>query len=242
MNPVLFNLGPIEIRCYGILFALAFLTGYLILRKLAREKGINDDLIDSYFIYLLIFMVIGARLFEILFYEPAYYLSNPIKIFYLWEGGLASHGAILAAIIVTYFFTKKHKMHFYDLADLAVIPCALGAAFVRAGNFINGELVGKITTFPTAVKFGNYEGLRHPVQLYEAFANILIFAALYNLKKLNLKKGTLFWLFILSYSVFRLIIDFFKDIAIFAGLTIAQWASIILIIISIIFLIRIKKK
>lgn len=238
MNPVLFNLGPLEIRYYGILFALAFLASYFILRKLAKEKNIDEAIIDSYFIYLLIFMVIGARLFEIIFYEPLYYLANPIKVFYIWQGGLASHGAIIAAILVTYFFTKKHKMHFYDLADLAVIPCALGACFVRIGNFINGELVGKITTLPTGVNFDNYEGLRHPVQLYEAFTNLIIFAALYNIRKLNLKKGTLFWSFILIYSILRFIIDFFKDIAVFAGLTIAQWASIVLIIISIFFLIR----
>lgn len=242
MNPVLFHLGPIEIRYYGILFALAFLIGYFILRKLAKEKNISEDLIDSYFIYLLIFMVIGARLFEIIFYEPLYYLVNPIKAFYLWQGGLASHGAIIAAIIVTYFFTKKHKMRFYDLADLVVIPCALGAVFVRIGNFINGELVGKITNLQIGIKFDSYEGLRHPVQLYEAFTNLIIFAALDNLRKLKLKPGTLFWLFILIYSILRFIIDFLKDIAVFAGLTIAQWASMVLIILSVIFLIKIKKK
>ncbi len=241
MNPILFHIGPLEIRYYGLLFALAFLIGYFILRKLAKEKNIHEDLIDSYFIYLLIFIVIGARLFEVIFYEPLYYLADPIKIFYIWQGGLASHGAIIAAILVTYFFTKKHKMHFYDLADLAVIPCALGAAFVRIGNFINGELVGKVTTLSTGMQFNNYEGLRHPVQLYEAFTNLIIFATLYNIRKLNLKKGTLFWSFILIYSILRFIIDSFKDIAVFAELTIAQWASIVLIITSIIFLIKIKR-
>lgn len=240
MNPILFHIGPLEIRYYGILFALAFLIGYFILKKLAKEKSIEENLIDSYFIYLLIFMVIGARLFEVIFYEPLYYLADPIKIFYIWQGGLASHGAIIAAILVTYFFTKKHKMHFYDLADLVVIPCALGACFVRIGNFINGELVGKVTTLPTGIQFDNYEGLRHPVQLYEAFTNLIIFATLYNLRKLKLKKGTLFWSFILIYSILRLIIDSFKDIPVFAGLTIAQWASILLILISVFFLIKKK--
>lgn len=235
MNPVLFSIGSIEIRYYGILMALAFLIGYFILRKLAKEKHIKEDLIDSYFIWLLISMIIGARLFEVLFYEPSYYFANPIEILKIWHGGLASHGAIFAAILVTYFFTKKHKMHFYDLADLVVIPCALGAAFVRIGNFINGEIVGTITTLPWGVKFDNYDGLRHPVQLYEAFTNILIFAALYNIRKMKLRAGFIFWSFILVYSIFRFIWEFVKDMPHYFYLTTGQWFSLVLIVISVFF-------
>jgi len=244
MDPILLNLGFLQIRWYSLLFVLGFVIGYFILQRLAKRKKIKKELIESYFIWLIVSTIVGARLFEVLFYSPAYYFTNPLKILYVWEGGLSSHGAMLGMILTTYFFTRKHKMHFYDLADLGVVPVALGAAFVRIGNFINQELVGRITQVPWAVKFQNYEGLRHPVQLYEAFTNILIFGILYNLKRL--KKGMVFWLFLLFYSTFRFIIEFFKDLpkeyGIFnlLGLNTAQWFSLILILVSIIFLIRIK--
>lgn len=236
MEPVILSLGPIQIRYYGVLIAIAFLAGYFILRKLSKEKNISENLIDNYFLWLVPSMIIGARLFEILFYEPAYYFNNPIKMLYIWQGGISSHGAIAAAILVTYFFTKKHKIHFYALADLAVIPCALGAAFVRIGNFINGEIVGTITKVPWAVKFQDYTGLRHPVQLYESFILILIFIFLYSIRKKQLMQGTLFWLFILMYSAIRFFLEFLKEMPRYFNLTFAQYFSLILVSLSIYFL------
>lgn len=242
MNPILSHLGPLEIRYYGVLMMLAFLIGYFILKKIATEKGLSENLIDNYFIWLIPTMILGARLFEILFYEPQYYFANPIRMLYIWQGGIASHGAIFAAILTTYFFTKKYKIPFYKLADLVVIPCALGAAFVRIGNFINGEIVGTITNLPIGIKFPNYEGLRHPVQLYEAFTNTFLFFLLFNLRKKKLKEGMLFSLFILLYSIFRFFNEFLKDFPKYFYLGLGQWFSIILIILATIFLYKINKK
>ena len=238
IDPVLFHIGSIEIRYYGVLFALAFLTGYFIVKKLSKEFGFYEKDIEDISFYMIISAIIGARLFEVLFYDPAYYFSNPIKIFYIWEGGLASHGAYLALILFTYIYSKRKNISFYKLSDLFVIPISLGASFVRIGNFINGELVGKITSVPWAVKFLNYEGLRHPVQLYQSFYYILIFALLFNLRKLkNYKEGTLFWSFLFLDGIFRFITEFFKDLPkdygfYYLGLNLAQCASLILIIIS----------
>ena len=247
MNPVLFNLGSIEIRYYGILFALAILVSYFIIIRISKEKNIPRDTIEEVILYVTISIVVGARLFEVLFYYPSHYFNDPIKIFYIWEGGLASHGAILLSVITLYIYTKKKKLNFYEIADILVIPAALGAAFIRIGNFINSELVGKITSVPWAVKFEDNEGLRHPVQLYQSFTNTLTFFILYPLRNKALKPGTLFWLFILLFSVFRFITEFFKDLPLdyglhLYGLNLAQYISIILMPVSAIFLYKLYHK
>src|SRR3989344_2891848 len=134
IDPVLLNLGPFEIRYYGLLFALAFLIGYFIARKLAKEFDVKEKRVEDFSFYAILAVVIGARLFEVLFYNPSYYFSNPMKILYVWEGGLASHGAVIGLIVLTYLFVKKYKLKFYKIADLFVIPISLGASFVRLGN------------------------------------------------------------------------------------------------------------
>lgn len=239
VNPVFLNIGPVQIRYYGLLYALAFLAGYFILRKLSKRFNIKEEYIDDYMPYIILADIIGARLFEVLFYNPKYYFANPLKIFAIWEGGLASHGAIIAIILTTIYFCKKRKIKFYNFADLVCIPIALGASFIRIGNFINSELVGKITTVPWAVHFAGYEGLRHPVQIYQAIGHIIIFIVLLNMLKLkNRKEGTIFWSFFFLDSLFRFITEFYKDLPAdygfsYLGLNLAQWASIVIILITI---------
>ncbi|MFA5175859.1 MAG: prolipoprotein diacylglyceryl transferase [Candidatus Nanoarchaeia archaeon] len=240
MNPVAFSLGPLKATWYGILMALGFLIGYFLLRKLAKERKIDLKLIDKYFLYLIFATIIGARLFHVLFYNFDYFFNNPIKIFYTWEGGLSSHGAIIANVLMTLWFSKKYKIKFYDLADIIVIPFALGSMFIRIGNFINQELVGKVTNSIFGYKFDNYPEKRYPVQLFQAFSNLILFNILYFLR--TLPSGYIFWLFILLYSVFRFICDMFKDLPFYYGLTLAQYLSIPMFIISLIVLLKKHKK
>jgi len=247
LNPVLFNMGPFEIRYYGLLMALAFLIGYFILRKLSNEFEISEKQAEDFFIYALLSLIVGARLFEVLFYDPSYYFSNPIKILYVWEGGLASHGAIILTFIVAILYSKLKNIKFYNLADLFIIPIALGASFVRIGNFINNELVGRVTNVPWAVKFSGYEGLRHPVQLYQASYLFVIFLILFKIRKLKDRKpGIILWSFLLLDSMFRFITEFFKDLPKDYGfylynLNLAQYFSVAIVIISLIMLIRMFK-
>lgn len=236
MDPVLLHLGPLQIRYYGVLFALAFLIGYLILRKLAKEKKLDLDLIDDYFIYIFFGIVLGARLGEILFYEPGYYFSKPAEMLYIWHGGLSSHGAFIGGILATLLFCKIHKVRFYKIADLIVIPVALGSVFIRIGNFINGEIVGRITDVPWAVKFDGYEGLRHPSQIYEAVMNFSVFLILLGIRKLkDIPEGFVFWSFVFIYSFFRFFVEFFKDYQTwdrYMVLTAGQYFSIVLLLVS----------
>jgi prolipoprotein diacylglyceryl transferase len=196
VSPIILPFGPLEIRLYGILFALALAQGIYLFQKFARQKGISQNFIDRYILWLAISIVIGARLGEVLFYEPAYYFSHPWEIPAVWHGGLASFGALIAGIITTFLFTSPtpspyqgegRVRFFFMLADLAVIPIALGAAIVRIANFFNAEIVGRVTALPWGISFANYEGLRHPVQLYEAGLLLIIFLILLLLRK---KGGT----------------------------------------------------
>ena len=241
VDPVAFSFGSWSIRWYGILLALGFFLGYMIFKKFALEKGFSESLVDDFFIWLVPSGIVGARLFEVLVYEPAYYFANPLKIFYVWEGGLASHGGMIGAFFAVYVVSKKYKMHFYDLADLLPVPFFIGAALGRIGNFINGELVGKVTSVPWAVHFQGYEGLRHPSQVYESFKNFFLAGVFFSVKNLKLPKGSLFWAALGSYSVLRFVVEFWKDLPVYYQLTVAQWISLPLIIISAMMFYKVQK-
>lgn len=249
INPVLVNLGPFEIRYYGLVYVIGFLLAYFILKILAKNgkiKNINSRKVDDLIIYLIIGVIVGARIFEILFYEPAFYFSNPLEMFMIWHGGLSFHGGLVGIIIATLFFCKKNKVKFYDLADVLVIPAALMLGFGRIANFINGELWGTITNVPWCVKFQGVEGCRHPSQIYEALKNFFIFFVLIflnkNKAKYKLKKGTIFWIFVLLYGILRFITNFWRDDPRILGISMGQFLSLIMIVVAAVFLWKIRRE
>ncbi|MBW2993566.1 prolipoprotein diacylglyceryl transferase, partial [Candidatus Woesearchaeota archaeon] len=212
LNPVLAKLGPFEIRWYGVIFALGFIIAFLVLLKTAEKKKLlNFKKDDAYslLLYLLIGIIIFSRLFEIIFYNLGYYINHPLEVFAVWHGGLSFHGGLVGAVIVALVFAKKKKVRFYDLADLLSIPAAIGLAFGRIGNFINGELWGTVTNLPWCVKFKGAEGCRHPSQLYESAKNFIVFFVLLALNKKQRKPGFIFWHFILLYGIGRFLTDFY---------------------------------
>ena len=239
INPVLINIFGLEIRYYGLVYVIGFLLILFILMKQRDKLKLKEDDVYDYVFYLVIFTVIGARIFEILFYEPQFYFSNPLEMLMIWHGGLSFHGALTGVIIWTYIFTKKNKLKFYDISDILVIPAAFMLFLGRIANFINGELIGKITNLPWAVKFRNYEGFRHPTQIYESLKNLLIFFTLLFLKNKNLRKGTLTWLFVLFYGTLRFIIEFMKEQRSFIlGIPVPHIFTGLMIVVSLYFLIK----
>ena len=247
INPTLFSIGPFEIRYYGIIFLVGFVIAYFLISYLAKERKLKlekDDVADLLF-YLLIGTIAGARLFYVLIYDLKVYLANPLEIFALWHGGLSFHGGLIGAVISGFIFCKKKKIGFYELADIVVIPLALGLALGRIGNFLNGELVGRITDAPWAVKFRDYDGFRHPSQIYESLKNFFIFFVLWFIRNKKFKKGFLFWLFVIMYSALRFFIEFFRapdaqlGFIVF-GLTMGQLLNIAMFFIGIYFITKLK--
>jgi phosphatidylglycerol---prolipoprotein diacylglyceryl transferase len=235
-----FQIGSIAIRWYGIIMALGFFLAYLITKKLAKYRNISEKNMTDYFLYFIPSSIIGARLWAVILNYQ--YYSNPLEIFAVWNGGMAIHGGIAGAMLATYYYTKKRKLHFYDIADIIVIPTALGLALGRIGNFINQEFFGRPTNLPWGINFDNVEGKRHPSQIYESLKNLIIFSItlkLYLFK--TLKRGIIFWTFILLYSILRFGVEFFKDMQLWYGLTYGQIISIPLFVLSIIMLRRIMK-
>jgi len=217
ISPEIFSIGPLAVRWYSLLFALGIILSYQIMSIffLNEKKNIKD--LDVLTIYVVIGTVVGARLGHCFFYHPEYYLSNPLEIFQIWKGGLASHGAVIAILISLYFFIKKKpEFSFLWLVDRLVIVGALAGCLIRIGNFFNSEIYGIPSDLPWAVVFERVDNIpRHPAQLYEAIAYLLIFLFLFfYYKKLKGKtqNGLFFGYFLVLLFGARFLLEYFKDL------------------------------
>lgn len=218
VNPTAFTVFGLEIRWYGVLFALTIAVGYLILSKMFRKENQPDNLIDTMLWYVVLAVVIGARLGHCLFYEPAYYLTADhwIEILYIRDGGLASHGAAIAILAAVYLVARKYRLAYWYLLDRLVIVVALGGLFIRTGNLMNSEIYGHATTLPWGFLFlRNGEVMpKHPTQIYEALSYFLLFLGLlaYYIKKDGKpKEGVLFSCFLIVCFGMRFLIEFVKE-------------------------------
>jgi prolipoprotein diacylglyceryl transferase len=215
VDPVLLSLGPITIHWYGALFASSIFAGLYFMKWVFQQENQNVESLDNLLIYVVIGIIVGARLGHCFFYDPGYYFSNPMKILAIWEGGLASHGGGLGAIIGTYFYTKKNPFKFIWLLDRLAIATALFGIFVRSANFVNAEILGKPTDVPWAIVFQRIDNIaRHPAQLYEAIAYAVIFVTLtliYKLTKAKSNQGMLLGIFLIMTFTARFIIEYFKQ-------------------------------
>ncbi len=236
VSPVIFKLGSLQIRWYGLFFALAFYLGYVILEKqVFKRENLPVKLLDSLATYVVIATVIGARLGHILFYQPMDYLTDPISILKIWEGGLASHGAAIGILIAIWMFTRKSGKSFLWTLDRLVIVVALGGFFIRLGNLMNSEIYGHITSLPWGFVFvrDGQADPRHPTQIYEALSYLILFAALLVYYKRNyktMKEGFIFGIFLIVLFGVRILIEFLKEpqVAFEQTMTLnmGQWLSI----------------
>lgn len=267
-NPEIFRVPYFDwpILWYGVLFALSFAIGFPIfigiltrfLGKEHRKKAIH--LTDKLTLYIILGTVIGARLGHFIFYErPEKYLLNPLEIFRIWGGGLASHGGAIGIILALIIFSAKIRkknpsLNWVRLLDFICVPAALAGCFIRIGNFINQEILGKVTDVPWAVVFGHpadrsFPVPRHPVVLYESCFYLLVFFVLWKLsfKKSNLQsQGKLIGLFLMLVFGFRFFIEYFKPeqshLLMNSFLTMGQFLSIPAVILGLFFFLRSKKK
>ena len=164
VDPVLFSIGSLSVRWYGLLWALGFFIGYFVMRRIYRREHMSDDAMDKLLIYMLVSTVIGARIGHCLFYEPEYYLSHPLKMLAIWEGGLASHGGAIGILIGLYLYvrnynkskkekTDKQSITYIWILDRIVVAVCLVGALIRVGNVMNHEIYGTPTSLPWGFVF-----------------------------------------------------------------------------------------
>ncbi|HDZ86732.1 MAG TPA: prolipoprotein diacylglyceryl transferase [Actinobacteria bacterium] len=231
MKPILLELGPLTVRTWGVMVALAFLASMTYVIREASKKGIERDKIINLAFFMLISGMIGARIVFVLT-QPSYYIQHPAEIFMIHQGGLAIHGGVLGGAIATYFFAKRNKISFIGIADILAPALILGQGIGRLGCFFAGLCYGKETDFLIRFKFFGVEGLRHPTQLYESGLDFLAFGLLIMFQDRFKKKGVLFATSVIVYSAIRFMTEIIRDSMVIAyGITYAQAASAVIIII-----------
>ncbi|MBN1156890.1 prolipoprotein diacylglyceryl transferase [Candidatus Woesearchaeota archaeon] len=243
INPVILEIGKLQIRYYGLAYAIGLLLIYYSMRRNKEKLKITFEQIDNILLWLAAGMFVGARLFSFLFSEPEVLLNNPLEFFAVWHGGMSFFGGFVGAFIAAFIYVKKNKINWKILADTIMIPLVFSLFLGRIANFINGELVGTPSTLPWCVVFPEYSSLcRHPYQLYAALSHLLLFFGLLYLSKKIKKEGIIFYSFLIGYGFLRLISDFFRDDARFLGLTVWQYMCVVCLGAGIFFLVKGRNK
>ncbi len=235
VSPEILDTEYFSIRWYGLLFALGFLLGQQILIYIFKKEGKPERDVETLTVFMVLSTIIGARLGHCLFYEPEYYLANPVKILKIWEGGLASHGATIGILFALWLYARKKKDQSYLwVVDRIVITVALAGGLIRLGNLMNSEIIGKPTDVPWAFVFTAVDQQpRHPAQLYEAISCFILFGFLFwlwNRRKAKTPEGSLLGIFLIYIFGLRFVYEFLKenqvDFENNMALNMGQWLSI----------------
>lgn len=239
-DPIAISLGPIAIRWYGLMYLTAFMLFMALGRVRARRNVLSGWIprdIDDLLFYGVLGVILGGRLGYVLFYKPGYYLSNPIEILAVWQGGMSFHGGFLGVLIAVWFYARNTQRRWLDVTDFIAPLVPLGLAAGRLGNFINAELVGRVTDVPWAMIFPNVDNLpRHPSQLYQfALEGVALFGLLWWFASTTRPRGAVSGAFLLGYGAFRFIAEFGREPDDFLGLlafgmSMGQWLSLPMIV------------
>lgn len=253
-DPVAFSLGPLAIRWYGLMYLLAFAQFLLLGRWLIRHRGarLTVEQLDDLLFYGMLGVIIGGRLGQVLFYEPAYYLANPLEIVAVWKGGMSFHGGFLGVLAAMTLWARKHQKAWLEVTDFIAPLVPLGLAAGRLGNFINGELWGRVAdlTLPWAMIFpqaGDMEP-RHPSQLYHVgLEGLALFAILWLYSRQPRPRGAVSGVFLIGYGTFRFVTEFFRepDHGIFGQsytVSMGQWLSLPMIVAGLLLLLLAYRK
>lgn len=243
IDPIIFSLGPLAIRWYGMMYLLGFVGGYFVMCHVARLRHypITKEQISDLLFYAVIGVVAGGRLGYTLFYNSKYYLSHLHEIFYVWEGGMSFHGGLIGVFSVLLIYCRLRKFPLLMIADLSVAAVPVGLGFGRLGNFINAELWGRVTTSPWGVVFpGAGPQPRHPSQLYEAaLEGVLLFIVIYVLHRMKVRSGVAGFSFLSLYGLFRFVVEFVRQPDghlgfLWGGATMGQLLSLPMIVVGLV--------
>lgn len=247
-DPVAIAIGPLAIRWYGLMYLIAFLSTYLLGRwRIARGQGGGATLalLDDLQFFGVLGVILGGRLGYVLFYKPAYYLSHPLEIFAVWQGGMAFHGGFLGVLLAMLWVARRHQLRWLAVTDFIAPLVPIGLAAGRLGNYLNGELWGRITDVPWGMLFAHpAAGVlpRHPSQLYQmGLEGLTLFALLWWHARRPRPLGELSALFLIGYGSLRFIAEWFREPDDFLGLlslgwSMGQWLSLPMIIVGVLML------
>jgi len=223
MDPVAIELGPLAIRWYGLAYMAGILLGWRYGRYLVSRPALWNGKppmtlseADDFLLWITLGIVVGGRLGFVLFYEPSYFWANPLEIPAVWKGGMSFHGGLLGVVLAVYLFSRRKGINPLSLGDIASAATPFGLFFGRIANFINAEVVGRVSDVPWAMVFpGAGDTPRHPSQLYEAaLEGVVLFAilclAIYRYRALT-RPGTVFGLFLVFYGLFRSFLELFRE-------------------------------
>ncbi|KJU84939.1 prolipoprotein diacylglyceryl transferase [Candidatus Magnetobacterium bavaricum] len=213
IRPYIFKFGPVQVRWYGLMYLLGFVLSYaLVLHQINKRRlDIRKEAVENLYLYLIVGLIVGARLGYIVFYNIAYYIEHPLKLIAVWHGGMSFHGGFAGALAGGWFYCRQNKLDFWLMADLLIVTAPIGLGLGRIGNFINGELYGRPTTMPWGMVFPFAGPMpRHPSQLYEFFLEgVVMFTLMWVVR--DRAKGMLLFVFIMLYGLFRFIVEFFRE-------------------------------
>ena len=239
-DPVAFQLGPLAVRWYGLMYLVGFVLFVVLGKYRARQNlltGWHPRDVDDMLFYGVFGVILGGRLGYVLFYKPAYYFAHPLEIFALWQGGMSFHGGFLGVLVALALFARNRDKRWLEVTDFVAPLIPLGLAAGRLGNFINGELWGRPTDLPWGMVFPQIDAQpRHPSQLYEVgLEGLLLFAILWLYARRKRPLGAVSGAFLIGYGSFRFIVEFAREPDNFLGLlalgwTMGQWLSLPMII------------
>ncbi len=250
-DPILVQLGPVRVSWYGLMYVFGFLASYFLVLYQMKHKdfGISRQEVDSIYFYLALGLIIGARLGYVLFYDLSMYRKDPFEILFIWRGGMSFHGGLIGVLVGWFIFCWKNKKSLWRTADLFVITAPIGLGLGRIGNFINGELYGRVTQVPWGMIFPKGGPLpRHPSQLYESvLEGGVLFFILWFMKEKKLPPGGLLAAFLSLYGGFRFFLEFFREPDVqlgfvFGPFTMGQVLSSFMIAVGIFLLFFLKKE
>lgn len=215
-DPVIVGIGMFQLRWYSLMYIIGLVTAYMFLRRESRlgRLKMSHEQIESLMIYVIVGMILGARITYVLVYNLPHYLQHPLEIFAVWKGGLSFHGGFIGVCLGCLVYTRKIKIPYFNLMDRAAAIVPVGLGFGRLGNFINGELWGRVTDSPFGMVFPDDAGPlpRHPSQLYESlFEGWILLLILQLVLRRKPKEGVVAGLFVLLYGIFRFFLEFFRE-------------------------------
>jgi len=215
IEPEIMRVGPFAVRWYGLMYLIGFAASYVLVKYQVKKRGLalTADFLDILYTWIFLGLVVGARLGYVIFYDLSSYISHPLEIFAVWHGGMSFHGGLIGSVLAGVWCCQRFKADPWQVADLVMVTAPIGLGLGRLGNFINGELFGRVTDVPWGMVFpagGPYP--RHPSQIYEfLLEGFVLFTVLWIMKDRLKRTGLLTALFVMLYGVLRFFAEFFRE-------------------------------